>query len=228
MNTKRIVLLTLGCITLAACGTTESTNMPVQNYYKELPQSEKDLARLEKAHIADPEDANKALNYAAALREKEYLNRASIVLTPFAADPNSPARMKAEFAAVQLELGNMSAAENAARKAIIQDKEFYEAHHYLGIALDAQEEHKLAETAFRKALEIWEGDPTPVMNNLALNLATQEKLSEAIEMLEKAQAISPERTELERNLRIIRALKETKDGTTSDSSDKPKPNKKPS
>ena len=46
------------------------------------------------------------------------------------------------------------------------------------------------------------------MNNLALNLATQGFVDEAIEILERAQKISPDRIELERNLRIIRTLNE--------------------
>ncbi len=46
------------------------------------------------------------------------------------------------------------------------------------------------------------------MNNLALNLATQGFIDEAIEVLERAKALSPDRIEIERNLRIIRTLNE--------------------
>lgn len=52
------------------------------------------------------------------------------------------------------------------------------------------------------------------MNNLALNLASQNKLGKAIDMLLKAKEISPGRVELERNLRIIRTLKESADDFT--------------
>ena len=52
------------------------------------------------------------------------------------------------------------------------------------------------------------------MNNLALNLASQNKLDQAIDMLRKAKEVSPGRVELERNMRIITTLKEGADDFT--------------
>jgi Flp pilus assembly protein TadD len=69
--------------------------------------------------------------------------------------------------------------------------------------------HPEAERAYRKGLEIWEGDPIPIMNNLALNLASQNNLKEAYEILKKAKSIAPNRIEVERNLRIVSALVES-------------------
>ncbi len=109
---------------------------------------------------------------------------------------------------IQLGLGNYEFAENHAKEAIIQHPEDYQAYQNLGIALDAKEMHTEAERAFRKGLEYWKGDPTTIMNNLALNLATQGFIDEAIEVLERAKALSPDRIEIERNLRIIRTLNE--------------------
>ena len=88
--------------------------------------------------------------------------------------------------------------------------------------MDAQGKHPEAERAFRKALDYWQGDPTTVMNNLALNLASQEFLDEAIEILNKAKAISPDRIEVERNLRIVMALQQSSGHRSA-----PKPKKKP-
>ena len=109
---------------------------------------------------------------------------------------------------IALGLGNYDLAEKYAKEAVIQDPTDHFAFQNLGIALDAKEMHPEAERAFRKALENWEGDPTTIMNNLALNLATQGFIDEAIEILEKAKALSPDRIEIERNLRIIRTLNE--------------------
>jgi len=81
--------------------------------------------------------------------------------------------------------------------------------------------HEEAERAFRKALDLWEGDPTSIMNNLALNLASQGHLDEAAEILQKARDVSPNRTEIERNLRIVTALQQ------SNGIPVPKPKKKP-
>jgi Flp pilus assembly protein TadD len=47
------------------------------------------------------------------------------------------------------------------------------------------------------------------MNNLALNLASQDFLDEAVAILEKAQTIAPDRIEVERNLRIVRTLQQS-------------------
>ncbi len=179
------------------------------------------LSYLEKIYKRNSADPVTATNYAAALRGAEYLNQAALVLQPFANDKKAPAAAKTEYAAVQLALGNNKEAEEYAQKAVVQDQSDFRAYHYLGIALDAQGMHKEAERAFRKALGMWQGDPIPVMNNLALNLASQDFLDEAAAILEKAQGIAPDRIEVERNLRIVRTLQQS-------ARHAPKPTSKPS
>ncbi len=180
------------------------------------------LAILEKMYKRNSSDPAAAMRYARALREADYLNRSAMVLSPYAHDEKSSVEIKTEFTAIQLALGHYKAAEEFAQKAIIQDPESYQAFHHLGIALDAQGMHKEAERAFRKGLDYWQGDPTSIMNNLALNLTAQGFLDEASEILQKAAALSPEREEIERNLRIITALQQTGARITA-----PKPDKKP-
>ena len=58
----------------------------------------------------------------------------------------------------------------------------------------------------------WKGDSTPILNNLALNLASQGHLEEALSLIEKAQKMAPGRMDLERNRRIIATLLETTGG----------------
>lgn len=213
------------CLVLAACKTTGSTpsktgaaasNASIDaaleraaanaNASGEKSQS---LGYLEKIYKRNSADPLAAINYAAALREAEYLNEAQLVLAPFANDKKGPPAAKTEYAAIQLALGNDKSAEEYAQRAVVQDPNDFRAFNYLGIALEAQGMHKEAERAFRKALDMWQGDPIPVMNNLALNLASQEYLDEAAAILEKAQAIAPERIEVERNLRIVRTLQQS-------------------
>ena len=179
------------------------------------------LSYLERMYKRNSTDPIIATNYAAALREADYIDRASVVLAPFADDSGSSSAIKTEYAAIQLALGNYETAERYAQKAILQDEENAKAYQYLGISLDAQNMHEQAERAFRKGLDHWKGDPTSIMNNLALNLATQEHLEEAIEILYKAQAISPDRIEIERNLRIVTALYESQGGRAPKPQDKP-------
>ncbi len=178
-------------------------------------------ASLEKTYLSDPSKPESALRYAAALREADYAHKASVVLEPFANNADSPASVKTEFAAVQLALGNNEMAEKYAQKAVTQDPNDAKAYHFLGIAQDAQGKAPEAEKSFRKALDLWQGDPTPIMNNLALNLSAQGYLDEASQILEKAKALAPNRVEIERNLRIITALRQSENPTT------PKPSKRP-
>ncbi|MGH1457114.1 MAG: tetratricopeptide repeat protein [Alphaproteobacteria bacterium] len=166
------------------------------------------LIALEKQYKLKPENASSALAYATGLRHAGYLNRAKMILEPFGKEQTVAGGVNTEMSMIALGLGNYNSAENYAQKAVLQDPEDYNAYQNLGIALDAKEMHPEAERAFRKGLEHWQGDPTTIMNNLALNLATQGFIDEAVEVLERAKALSPDRIELERNLRIIRTLNE--------------------
>lgn len=166
------------------------------------------LIALEKQYKRNSTDGAYALAYAQGLRQAGYLNRASAILEPFAKKETAVASAKTEMSMIALGLGNYVSAEKFAQDAILQSPTDHFAYQNLGIALDAREMHPEAERAFRKGLEYWEGDPTTIMNNLALNLATQGFIDEAVEVLERAKALSPDRIEIERNLRIIRTLNE--------------------
>lgn len=225
-NTKLYLSLILSTALLGACQTTGSSvskNEPKEPTKEErmdkaienatikaaqkgyLPAK---LTTLEKQYKRNSENPELALNYARSLRHSGNLNRAAIILSPFAKQQEPAPGVNTEMSMIELGLSNYDSAENYAQKAVIQDPSDHLAYQNLGITLDAKEMHPEAERAFRKGLDHWEGNPTTIMNNLALNLATQGFIDEAIEILEKAQKISPDRIELERNLRIIRTLNE--------------------
>ena len=166
------------------------------------------LLALEKQYKRNSSDPAYALAYAKGLRQVGHVKRAALVLEPFAKEENAIAGAKTEMSMIALGMSDYDMAEKYAQQAVIQNPSDHFAFQNLGIALDAKEMHPEAERAFRKGLEHWEGDPTTIMNNLALNLATQGFIDEAIEILERAKAISPDRIEIERNLRIIRTLNE--------------------
>ncbi|NCC21509.1 MAG: tetratricopeptide repeat protein [Alphaproteobacteria bacterium] len=167
------------------------------------------LLSLEEDYKRQSKDPETVIAYARALREADYLNRALIILAPLAGKDDSPSLIKSEYATVNLGMGNYRDAETYARKAILANPENAKAFHVLGIALDAMGHHEQAEVAFRKGLDYWEGDPTPIMNNLALNLASQGLIDEASEILHRAAAAAPNRPEIERNLRIVSALRQS-------------------
>ena len=216
-------LLGVSCLALAACGTSNAEYSNATDRSAKLNRameqaashaaysgnSEQALSILESRYKRNSDDPFAAVEYARVLRENEYLNRASIVLGPFARQEDAPLEAKNEFAAIQLALGNFTVAEDLSQQVIKQDDKNYRAFQNLGVALDSQGMNEEAERAYRKGLEHWQGDPTPIMNNLALNLATQGYVDEAVEILQKAKSIAPDRMEVERNLRIVSALQET-------------------
>ena len=234
-HTRKTLLLASCVLALGACQTSGSTTTTPQDRSSQIDSAmqraaisanrsknaNKPISVLERIYKRNSDSEQAAIDYAAALRKNDFVNRASIIMEPFATVPNASSASKAEFSAIMLAKGDYKLAERYAQQAVTIDETNSEAYHFLAIALDAQSEHEKAERAFRKALDLWDGNPTSIMNNLALNLATQGHLDEAAEILQKAREISPNRTEIERNLRIVTALQQS-DGTPV-----PKPKKKP-
>ncbi|HOO51149.1 MAG TPA: tetratricopeptide repeat protein, partial [Alphaproteobacteria bacterium] len=167
------------------------------------------LSVIKSLHTKSPDDPLIAARYGKALREAGQIKSAKSILIPLASNKEVATLANTELSAVYLSEANFEKAESSARKAIKADKMNYRAWRNLGNALDAQEEYKEGEEAFRKALELWaDEDKVPVMNNLALNLAAQGYTDKALTMLYDAQKMDPNRVEIERNIRIIRTLNE--------------------
>lgn len=214
--------LSVSLLALAACGTTGNANVTngkeasrvdaiLERAAREAKASgnkTETVVLLEQIHQRNPDDAAIATSFGQALREDEQFTRARQVLLPFTEGKKTYPDAVMELAMVQLSLGQYKEAELTARKAVELDPNSGRAYLALGTALDAQNYHEQAEVAFRRGIEKWKGDPAPIMNNLALNLASQNKLDQAIDMLQKAKELSPGRIELERNLRIVTTLKE--------------------
>ncbi len=167
------------------------------------------LVLLENIYNRNKTNPEVAVRYSRALREDEQMNRARLVLQPHTGkkDPYQPALT--EMSMIHLGLGQYKEAEKFSRRASTLDEKDGRAFLALGTALDAQGLHQEAEEAFRTGLDEWKGDPAPILNNLALNLAAQGKVPEALKVLEKARDLSPRRMEIERNYRIISTLNET-------------------
>lgn len=209
-----LMLLSGTALALTSCGTANSkgpaTSKTVEQQAVQSGGGES-LSSAEKAFKKNSDDAGAAIRYSRALREAGRYSRASIVISPFAKDDRKPsAAAKSEYAAVQVALGNYDAAADAARKSISMSDKSWQAHDILGIALDAKGDHANAEKSLRKALEIAPPEQqTAILNNLGLNLAAQGFLDEAAETLRKALATAPDRAEVERNLRIVSALRQS-------------------
>ncbi len=232
--TNRVLALTLclGALTLSACSstgsaptTTRGTASDSSSINMEQAGSRVDgafkqaLAAAEKT--GNPQEVIKvmgpyfqrhpdnpvlAARYARALREDNQLNSARNILSPFMKGDKTHPEPSTEMAMTQLGLGNYKEAELAARNAVELDDKAGRAYLALGTSLDAQSNYPEAEKAFRKGLKVWNGDAAPILNNLALNLASQGQTQQALELLDRARQQYPNRVELERNYRIIATL----------------------
>lgn len=172
---------------------------------------DENLMYLASAHEHNPLDASVAASYAKALRLHNHLDQALSVLTPFTMRKTVSAYILSEYSALQILNGNYAAAEKYALQAVESEQDNYEAVHYLAIAQDLQGKHSSAYEYFNLALENWNmGKPTPVLNNLALNLALQGRLEEAVKMISNAASLGPHRLDVENNFRVIHGLKNAK------------------
>ncbi len=167
------------------------------------------LATLRQVHSRNPKDAVVAARYARALRDDDQIKAASRVLSSFTKGDKSNELALTEMAMTKLAEGDFASAESYAADVLSMNDKNARAYLALGTAQDAQGNHEAAEKSFRQGLRYWEGDATPIMNNLALNLASQGHLEEALTLIEKALEESPRRMDLERNRRIIATLLET-------------------
>lgn len=171
-----------------------------------------DLSVIQNAYQRDQKNAMLAARYGKALREADKIKEAKTVLLPWSDNKDAGTLVNSELSVIYLSEGNLDKAEFAARKAIKADGANYRAWRDLGNALDAQEKYVEGEAAFRRSLTLWTGkDKVPIMNNLALNLAAQGKTDLALELLYQAQKLKPDLQDIERNIRIIRALSEPPD-----------------
>lgn len=222
---RQVALFLLSCtaaLALTGCGSGDGSSAPptttmsgqaIPNQASLYGEKRESYSVVERQYNANPDDEIIASRYAKVLRESGDIKKAKLVLDKVTRDKDAPSLAYTELAALNLETGNFTASETAARKAIKLDNNNYRAWHILGISLDAQQKHPEAQTAFEKALELWKGDAVPVMNNLALNLAAQGYTDKALEMLYAAKKKDPSRVEIERNIRIIRTLNEPADYT---------------
>lgn len=208
------MLVLAAASSLSACTTTATSGDAKMNAVLERAaytaesegRTDQSVAILEQMYKRNSSDPATAMRYAKALRQQGYHNRAALVLKPFASAPAAEPAVLIEYSSVLAAMGSYKEAEEIARKAVVAAPTSGQAYHVLGIALDAQGHHEQAHVAFEKGLEHWEGDPSPILNNMGLNLAAQGFLDEAIETLRKAMDTAPNRMEIERNLRIVSAL----------------------
>jgi Flp pilus assembly protein TadD len=169
------------------------------------------LAQYEKLFEGRRYAGEDALKYAELLRRSGDADKALTVASKAAKLKNAPPALMNEVAAAKIALGDFAGGEDAAGQTLANPDLtglHAESAHLMGIAVDAQGRHKDAEIFFRQALDKWQDDPAPVMNNLGLNLANQAKFDEALTILRQALLLSPDRAEIARNIDIVSELRD--------------------
>ena len=74
------------------------------------------------------------------------------------------------------------------------------------MTLDARGRHDEAEPYYEQAMDLWQGEPVSVMNNLALNLAHQGYFDESLNLLRQALVIEPDSEKIAANIDFVRGL----------------------
>jgi|DeeseametaMP0747_FD_contig_81_107076_length_1985_multi_5_in_0_out_0_2 Flp pilus assembly protein TadD len=166
--------------------------------------SRESLLFYEELYRRNPKDVLATKDYTKALRHAGQVEKAEIILEAWQGKDVS---LDVEYGKVLLALGRFPEAQNIAHAVLKKDKDNAGAHHVLGLALDANGLHAEAEKHLRLALENWQGSPVPVLNNLALNLAAQDKKSEALALVDKALIYAPHEEYLNKNRALIASLK---------------------
>lgn len=169
-------------------------------------------AFFEKLYANKKSNPHIAIKYAESLRKTDQPHRALAVLAPFVERKNTIPDVLVEYAASCIETGNLPRAEELLNRVVENSRAktlHPQAYNLLGITVDAKGNHTEAEHMYRLALEDWDGDPSSVMNNLALSLTNQGKLDEALSILRQALVIAPDKQEIARNIQIISDLRDS-------------------
>lgn len=217
---SRLLLTSCCALSLAACATTSTQSVPVETVSDQnlrntvysltnKTYSAEDIELLRTTYEADTTNIFATIRYAHALRSQKKYKQAKDILLPLYNAENPYPVIQAEYASILLDMKAYKGAEKAVNKAINQEPNDPYAHNLLGNILSTQERHDEAEIAYRHALEHWSGNKVPVLNNLAVSLMGQGKFDDAAETLEQAKEIEPDSYDIERNLRIVNALRET-------------------
>jgi len=171
----------------------------------------------ERLYARNSGDVGITVKYAEALRKAGMPQQALTVLSPLA-----ESRMKAnpavlvEYAASNIAVGRFMHAQHALDKFHEMDKKKAadkadlqpQAFNLNGLVLSASGHHEEAEVKYRAALASWLGNPSVVMNNLALSLAQQGKFDEALDFLEQAkrQSSAEQQVMQDQNLALVKKL----------------------
>jgi len=135
----------------------------------------------EKLYQGDPDNTQYIIAYARDLRRAGKIDDAKLVIRTPAKKAKAKEPILTECAMVLIASGEYNEAQTFAQNAVNAQENSPDAHQALALALSGLGDHVGAQYEFQHAMDLWpEGrDKTSVINNLAMSLAAQGKISEA-------------------------------------------------
>jgi Flp pilus assembly protein TadD len=168
------------------------------------------LAFQQKLYNGDPRNPDYILSYARALRHAGRIDDALLVVRTPAKGPRATEPLMTECAMVLIAGGQYEEALDFAQKALEKDDDSAGAHQALALALSGLNKNADAELQFRRSLELWpeDADKTPIINNLAMSMAAQGKISEARKVMAMATGEALKSATYQNNRAMLDSLKD--------------------
>lgn len=165
----------------------------------------------QKLYYADPRNPDYILSYARALRRAGKIDDALLVIRTSAGEKRAKEPLKTEAAMVLISAGKYDEAMEFAQGALGKNGKSPAAHQALALAMSGLNKNAEAEEQFRQALRLWpeNTDKTPVINNLAMSLAAQGKISEAKAVMSTATGEALKSPIYQNNRAMLDSLKDS-------------------
>lgn len=226
MNRAFLLTLSVCTLALAGCGTAKPGKAGAANaggsdkVSRAMASAARDAADggltqeslmfQENLYHKDPRNEVNIINYARGLRKAGRIDDALLVVRTPASAQRASSPLLTECSMVLIAAGEYNAALGYAQKAIERDKKSADAIHALALAMSGLEEHSAAQLQFQKALDMWpeNRDKTPVINNLAMSLVAQGKVSEARTVMSLATGEALRSRTYQNNRALLESLKD--------------------
>lgn len=164
----------------------------------------------EKLYHDDPNNQEKILQYAKALRYAGRTDDAILVIRTPAKGARATEPMMTEAAMILISAGEYDEALGFAQRAVEKNPKSVDAHHALALALSGLGKYEDAQLQFQETIQMWPDgrDQTAIINNWAMSLAAQGKVAEARTAMSMATGEALRSQTYQNNRALLEALKD--------------------
>jgi len=171
-----------------------------------VPAAKLPLGELARAQAQSPSDPKLGLQYARALKAAGKPKEALAVLDALPEGGPLLQPLLVEHGLIALELGKTTRARQLLLRATAEKTKDWRVFSGLGIASSSLGMHAEAQGFFAKALELSPNNPT-VLNNMAMSMILDKKLTQAEGLLQKATDGGSQQARTKSNLALAKALR---------------------